>query len=406
MLYHRYLAPVPLSIQELAKSANVEERQIRRRLELGLRLLVDLVRRAEKTAHDYEQANYKRRYLPPAEHSKLFGLEPTLAHLDHSLRDPTQAPFISLEGLGGIGKTTLARAVAYRLAAQNHFAGILWAQAKPQQMNDQGELKPVANAAITSEGILAQLAAQLGVTEFWGMTLADLQARLRAIWANHPYLVVIDNLETVEDATELLPILHSIAGQSRFLLTSRHTLRYYPFVYTFSVPELSLPDSLALMRYEIHRKQSCPAPADAMLILIYEAIGGLPLAIRLVTAQIGRLPLATILLDLRQARAQMPGRMYTYIYQRAWRLLSDSAKHLLLSMLFVDPAGEEASWLGNMSAYSLDKVQQALVELMDYSLVEMNGVLEQPLYRLHRLTHTFLQTQILAKWESDNESTN
>ncbi|MCX6050740.1 MAG: hypothetical protein NT075_37095 [Chloroflexi bacterium] len=39
ILYYRYLSGIQLTIPELAKGASVEERQIRRRLELGLRLL-------------------------------------------------------------------------------------------------------------------------------------------------------------------------------------------------------------------------------------------------------------------------------------------------------------------------------------------------------------------------------
>jgi hypothetical protein len=153
------------------------------------------------------------------------------------------------------------------------------------------------------------------------------------------------------------------------------------------------------MRYEIQRKQGQCTLSDSALTNIYTTIGGLPLAIRLVTAQIGRLSLAAILDGLHQARDQMPETMYVYIYRRTWQLLSDSARHLLLSMLFISADGEDVHWLGNMSAYTVPEAQQAVAELADYSLVEVGGDSERPLYKLHRITHTFLQTQILIHWE-------
>ncbi|MCX6050741.1 MAG: NB-ARC domain-containing protein [Chloroflexi bacterium] len=186
---------------------------------------MDLVRRAEKAAHEQQLVSQRRRHLPPAEQPKLFGVDSLINELVRLLSDPTGASFISLEGLGGIGKTTLAQAVAYRMAEQTYFSDILWVHAKPQQINERGEIKLLSESTLTMEGIFSHLAAQLGLAEFSGMSMRDIQVRLQAIWANHPYLIVIDNLETIEETSELLPTFSSLAGQSRFLLTSRHTLR-------------------------------------------------------------------------------------------------------------------------------------------------------------------------------------
>lgn len=45
------------------------------------------------------------------------------------------------------------------------------------------------------------------------------------------YLVVVDNLETTADYQSLLPLLQQLANPSKFLLTSRHSLRGQANVY-------------------------------------------------------------------------------------------------------------------------------------------------------------------------------
>ena len=46
---------------------------------------------------------------------------------------------------------------------------------------------------------------------------------------------------------------------------------------------------------------------------------------------------------------------------------------------------------------------EALGQLRDYSLLETAGPDDAPRYRLHRLTTTFLQTEVLAGWSAADE---
>jgi len=87
-----------------------------------------------------------------------------------------------------------------------------------------------------------------------------------------------------------------------------------------------------------------------------------------------------------------------FIYQRTGRLLSPAAHHLLLTMLLVSPEGEAITWMKLMSNMPLENFDEALLQLRRYSLLETAGGLEEPRYRLHRLTTTFLQTEVLLQW--------
>ena len=65
----------------------------------------------------------------------------------------------------------------------------------------------------------------------------------------------------------------------------------------------------------------------------------------------------------------------------------------------MSPDGEDADWLQVISRLSSDEFHKALQQLQAFSLLEVTGTLSTPLYHLHRLTNTFLRTQILQQWE-------
>lgn len=393
-LYHRYLSPIPLDQGILAKASNVHPRQFRRRVSSGLDHLVILLRQAEMEAHTRLQTLYLHRHLPPPDYAKTFGIEPLIQKLVSLLIDPQGPRFVSIEGLGGIGKTTLAQVTAYRLAEQGYLEGILWVSTRQEFLSGRGELERVDNPVRSIDEIITRLAEQLGQEQLTGLSTSDKSEQLAPILSTIPYLVIIDNLETIEDTRDLISSIYSFAGETRFLLTSRYTI-HHDQVHILQVPELSLTSSQALVKSELARRNRVGSLSEAGMKQIYKIIGGLPLALKLVVAQMGSAPLTNILNDLQRVRHQIP-EMYTYIYRRTWLLLDDSARELLLSMLTVSPEGETVKWIQLMSSLPDSQFEGALSQLLDYSLLEVTGAsLEDPIYHLHRLTWTFLHTDIL-----------
>jgi hypothetical protein len=399
-LYHRYLCPVSLSVKELAAHANVDPRQFRRRVQQGLRLLVERLRYAEMAAHGQACRLRLRRNLPPPDYLRLFGVEALTDRIAQMLSDPAGPGLIALDGIGGIGKTALAQAVVEQLANTETFVEVLWISARQTQLLFDGNIQTLTAPALTFDELLARLAGQLERADLLARSPEDREAAVRAILHAMPHLVVVDNLETMADFHALAPRLHQMTGPSRFLLTSRYSLREYPFVYALSVPPLSRADSLSLLHYELERGgRRRNDTLDDALDAIYEVVGGLPLALRLVAAQLNHLPLAYILDGLQSASSQAGTSLYTFIYRGAWMLLDEPARQLLTSMLLVSPNGEDAEWLRMTSGLASDFFEKALAQLIDYSLIQIAGSLDQPFYHLHPLTLTFLQTDIMGRWE-------
>ena len=315
------------------------------------------------------------------------------------LRRPGGPAFISIEGLGGIGKTALARAVAFALAQGGDFDGIAWVSARQTWLNDAGAIVAAPDPATTLADVVGRLTTQLGFTELAGLSAADKLDRLLPFLKSDRDLIVIDNLESVSDVELLLPALLPLAQPARFLLTSRQSLSGYPAVTSFPVRPLSLAGSQALVESELSRRGRPTTLAASDVAALHEVVGGMPLALKLVAAQMSLWPLPALLDNLRRARHRAPEGLYTYIYRRAWLALGDPARQLLLSLLPLGPDGEDVEWLRLMSFLPPDEFDDALTQLRAYSLLEMAGSPPSPRYRLHRLTATFLQAEILVGWD-------
>jgi len=341
--------------------------------------------------------------IPVPEYLHLFGVDLLIQRLFALLSDPQGPRLVSLEGLGGIGKTALARAVTHRLRERGEaFESVCWISARHLSITSRGELERLDDPARSVHDVVTRLADQLGQRHLAGLSTADKLSRLQPLLNETPHLVVVDNLETMSDVQDLLPALQPLAGVSRFLFTSRCTLHHFPYVHVFPVPRLSVSDSQALIRSELDRRGYVEHLSQETVDDLYSLIGGLPLALKLTAAQIGRLPARSILEGLRRGHHQAPQAMYAYIYRQAWSQLKDSARQLLLSMLNVSADGEDLAWIRLTSLLPPSEFEAALAQLLDYSLLETVRALPEPNYRLHRLTVTFLQSEILLDWEEDH----
>ena len=315
----------------------------------------------------------------------------------------TDVPWLVLvEGMGGIGKTTVTDAFVRQAIEQYLFDDFAWVSAKADQLSLIGEIRPVQGAALSPVALLEQLARQLLPPEDiptpfvyeLGLTL------VKSHLAHVPSLVVVDNLETLAELEALLPTLIALSNPSKLLLTSRKSLDHLPQIFPYRLPALDEADALALVRHEAAARNlsELVEATDETLHPIFETVGGNPLALRLVVGQTTVHALPDVLDALRSARGRTVEQLYTFIYRQAWDNLDEPARLALLSMPLAPAEGGDFAFIHAISGLSQEQLMDALARLIRLNLVDhRRDSLHRSRYTIHSLTRTFLHEQV-AKW--------
>jgi hypothetical protein len=333
--------------------------------------------------------------LPTPSYSRLFGLRSLQAEIAEQLLRQEEPLVIALSGIGGIGKTCMADAVARLVAPALVFEQIFWLRAFIEPLTSDG----------ATERSWAQVEAALGQALF-GDTAAqdDLGHRIEDALRSKPFLVIIDNLEERNQTVFFLDQVRRLAGPSKFLLTTRARPTISAPAYFRSVTELDLADATDLLRYQDRAAGTyiMAELADEDIEAIYDVTGGNPLALKLVAGLTAVMSLADILDGLQKSRPGPIEDMYKRIYWKAWKTLSPEAQSLLQAMPLVAETGALPLQLQAISGLTEEIFWPAVHELFARSLLEVRGSVHERRYNIHRLTETFLRTEIIH-WPEEGQ---
>ncbi|MCQ3976646.1 MAG: hypothetical protein DPW09_24705 [Anaerolineae bacterium] len=384
----------------VAHQFNIGESTTFRLQKEAIEQLASILRIKESQLGVEYNTRLEKRLEPPA-YVELIGVEAHLDMLARTLTSPEPPWIILIEGLGGLGKTSLADALSRQIIRQQAFADFGWISARQQIFNPGGGVMLVELPALTVDDLIEKLLAQLMSDHSRPAAFSpqDALTTLRARLKQEAHLIVIDNLETLLDLETLLPTLRDLANPSKFLLTSRQSFHHEPGVYHFRLPQLSEADALRLIRYEasLSNLPHLEKADDDSLRRIVEMVGGNPLALRLVVGQTHVHPLHVILDDLTTARGQKAEKLFTFIYRRAWDHLDELTRQVFLAMPLVADHGGSLAYLADLTELASDHVRDALDHLVALNLVDSKGDLTERRYIVHNLTRTFLQEQV-ALW--------
>jgi predicted ATPase/DNA-binding SARP family transcriptional activator len=348
----------------------------------------------------------------PAQNTPFIGRSEEVAVIARTLENPN-CRLLTLTGPGGIGKTRLALAVAEHLRQAQAAGGlrfpdgIFFASLAPLQESS-------ALAAALTETLQAPLDPSGGATN------ASIQERLLGHLANRHIFLILDNLEHLPEATDLIAAMLAAAPGLRVLATSRGHLDI-PQEYVYLVGGLPYPRSspsplnqagqpwqaveypaAELLLYHIRRVQpnfSLDNRSVHLMQRICHWVEGMPLALEMAASWAGALSLSRIAEGIEQSLALLAKpnqnsadrhRTMRAVFESSWQRLSlqEQTTFAQLSVL-----------RGSFSLEAAQAVAQAEIltvfTLIHHSFVSYNASIDR--YTIHELLRQYGVEQLAHK---------
>jgi phosphoglycolate phosphatase-like HAD superfamily hydrolase/tetratricopeptide (TPR) repeat protein len=320
--------------------------------------------------------------------SVFMGRQQEIARCFQGLR--SNFTIIAFEGLGGMGKTALAREVAWRIVTNEvadrlQFTSVAWC----------GD----ASGTLTLDKLLDTVAQVLDYPYVKALEMPDKEETLLEHLRDNCCLIVVDAFDTlVDDAIrEFLTKIPS--NSTKVLVTSR--FRFPADAWSVKVGKLDRETSIQLVRSETLRLGIQHLGNDnSILSDLYDTTGGNPLAIRLSAGQMRDegTPLTEVLATLKCAGDKD---LFSTIYDRVWsEMLSPldpdgEASRMVLAAIASHPGAATRDAL--QAAVDLDhqRLRTCIRKLVRISLIDSELSSESIVrFDMHALTRSFVRREI------------
>lgn len=227
--------------------------------------------------------------LPQPDYGRFIGREEELAKVARILRPypHSQYALVTIDGIGGIGKSTLALEIAHRylrsyekIPPEERFDAIIWVSAKKNTLTTEG-IKPRHQVLHTLDDIYTTISIVLRREDITRARAEEQFEVTRNALTCQRSLLIVDNMETVDDEG-VMAFLHELPAPTKAIVTTRHRIDMAYPVRLVGMPET---DAIKLILQECG-KQSVRLSIENTNRL-YARTGGVPLAIVWSIAQMG-----------------------------------------------------------------------------------------------------------------------
>lgn len=295
---------------------------------------------------------------------------------------------IAIEGLGGMGKTAVAKEIAWRcIDSQGDegiptFEAIVWIEDKDGRLHLSDILDTVARV--------------LDCLFIFSLPTADKAVGIKKVLRERSCLVIVDGFETVVDP-QVREFIQAIPAPSRALITSRE--RLLPGAWAVLVKKMDPGDALLFVQNEANRLglHTLETSESDVVSEVYDATGGNPFAIRLSLAAVRNSGLS--LQDtLDRLRSAAEGDVFDVIFDRDWNdlLRRDwDSKAILMTMTFFSTTASWEALHAGSNVYG-ENARLAIKRLIEASLIDVDDSLQHSKQRfsLHSLTRYFVRRQL------------
>jgi tetratricopeptide (TPR) repeat protein len=341
--------------------------------------------------------------LPAREYTAFFGRNQEIARLMELLDFLHGAHLISVDGMGGVGKTTLVVEVAYRCLEKGDsetsrrenrieaiaptFEGIIFTSAKQNHLTSIG-LLPRLTSQRTLRDICREIAYTLDLTELTNLPLIEQFDLIRHKLSQIRTLLIVDNLETIEDKQEVLSFLYDLPPSVKIVITTREQALFVPI----RLGCLPKEHGLRLIEYEAREKGIFLSQQQSHQL--FDVVSGVPAAI---IYAIGQIAGGYVLEDVVEKIKNPEGDIARFCFSSLVNPLKGTSPHYLLMALalFIQPVTRET--VASVAFEEADPIATAdgLAKLQQLSLAYQ----QQGRYSLLQLTREYALAELASKLE-------
>jgi tetratricopeptide (TPR) repeat protein len=315
------------------------------------------------------------------------GREEEIRTILQSLQPNSRTFIIGIEGIGGVGKSTLATEVSYRCLENDLFESVVWISAKESILTLHG-IEPVIPEAKTLSDILITIGTNLGNPTIGNLSIQEQIKRAYNLLSRRTTLLILDNFESLSrnEQRDVLDFLRRSPITLKVVITSRERVAEGQII---RLQGLSFEESNALLDWDAQQK-NIHLTKDQSKYLI-DLTGGLPLALLWVQGQIAVLGYSvTQVLDKLSLDADVP--ILQYCFNHSWNLLRHSNEKKLLFILALQPEAVSRNALEEISGIEdNDSFDNAISDLLQLTLIEHES--DKDYFSILPLTRRFTRTQ-------------
>ena len=355
----------------------------------GIKAFLDIVdRENEKTAKtSIEERQIPLHNLPQPDYEDFVGRENEIKRVMEQLHPDSRPWIVTIDGIGGIGKSALALEVAHRyldpkkISPAEKFDGIVWVSAKETMLTADG-LKTRPQVLRNLSDIYAAIAVTLRQEKITrASSEIEQNGLIQDVLTQQRVLLILDNLETVDDE-KVNAFIRELPKPTKAIVTTRHRIDV-----SFPIRLTGMPwdDIKKIIDQECHKKNVKLTNEDAQRL--FQRTAGVPLAVVWSIALMGiGYPVKTVLDKLGDAEDKFA----EFCFKESLESIrNEPAYKILLALgLFATDASRDA--LGTIPSLSLKERDDGLVRLEILSLVDKKS----DRFKLLPLTRTYVLTEL------------
>ncbi|MFM2062455.1 MAG: hypothetical protein RLZZ507_2125 [Cyanobacteriota bacterium] len=339
-------------------------------------------------------------------YQQFIGRSDDLQEILQVLESKNQSTIFSITGIGGLGKTAFCHQLVSQAYHKKIFTKIAWVRAKIYQYQSEGlgELASHRAYRLSFEDALQEIGKELQLPNHILLQPDLLRIEITRILNSHPWLIVIDGLEDAESPRVLAAELQSILGKSSLIITSRR--RIDADVTELALSKLNQKVSREFIQVISEEKYLLPSQNPILKATpgeideLVKITDGMPLAMKLVVSQAGKLDIDRIIQRLQNLSEEQ--QLYNYLFEDNWQeLQQENAINTQKLLLYLATRSRPVPIriLYGLGGLSSQVVDESIRKLYQLSLIEITPIGSNKQVSLHSFTARYFGETLREQYE-------